>query len=183
MRNELKAAAREAWLYALPLIEIAVTRDNIVRQGARLNQFHHVTTLADHRVRFVTTPNCDTLYSSGHIDLSKGPVTLTLPASGARYLSVALMDAYSNNFAVLGTRTTGPDGGTFSLIGPDAHAPSEGLVVRSPTARIWALARTGVSGAADLDAARAVQSGLSLDGPSVDGRSGCTAWRPRRPGT
>src|ERR1700712_1607390 len=120
MRNELKAAAREAWLYALPLIEIAVTRDNIVRQGARLNQFHPVTTLADHRVRFVTTPNCDTLYSSAHIDLSNGPVTLKLPASGAGYLSVALMDAYTNNFAVLGTRTTGPDGGTFILIGPDA---------------------------------------------------------------
>lgn len=167
MTQELKAAAREAWLYALPLIEVAVTRDNIVRQGGKLNRFNHVTALADHRVRFVTTPNCDTLYSSAHIDLSEGPVSLSLPASGARYLSVALMDAYTNNFAVLGTRTTGPDGGSFTLIGPDAAAPKTGFVVRSPTARVWALARTGVSSAADLQAARAVQSGLVLHGPDV----------------
>jgi hypothetical protein len=170
MTDELRTAAKEAWLYALPLIEIAATRDAIARIGVPLNRFHHVTKLADHRARFVTTPNCDTLYSTAQLDLSAGPVTLTLPASGERYLSVALMDAYSNNFAVLGTRTTGPDGGVFTLIGPDAAAPKAGVVVRSPTTRVWALARIGLSDASDLEAAHAVQSGLALDGPSIEPR-------------
>jgi hypothetical protein len=168
MTDDLKEAAKEAWLYALPLIEIAATRDAIVRQGVQLNRFHHVAKLADHRARFVTTPNCDTLYSTAQIDLSAGPATLTLPASGDRYLSVALMDAYSNNFAVLGTRTTGPQGGVFTLIGPDDDAPRDALIVRAPTPRVWALARIGLSGASDLSGAQAVQRGIELNGPQVE---------------
>jgi len=113
----------------------------------------------------VTTPNNDTLYSSAQLDLSRGPVTLTVPPSGARYLSVALMDAYTNNFAILGTRTTGTEGGVFRIIGPDE--PGGGLgTVRSPTNHVWALARILVDGTDDLEAARAVQSGLSLQGPA-----------------
>ena len=56
----------------------------------------------------MTTPNNDTLYSTTQLDLSAGPVTITVPASGDRYLSLALMDAYTNNFAILGHPDHGP---------------------------------------------------------------------------
>jgi len=166
MSADLKAAAREAWLYALPLIEVA--NANIMGLGpdTPLNTLSHVRDLVDHTFRDITTPNNDTLYSTAKIDLSQGPVTLSLPASGDRYLSLALMDAYTNNFAILGTRTTGPDGGTFTLIGP-AEAGEGANVVRAPTNEVWALARVLIDGPADLDAARAVQSGLSIQGPAV----------------
>ena len=108
--SDLRAAAREAWIYTLPLIEIATTRARGQKLGHQMGVFAHVRTLANHRHRAVTTPNNDTLYSTAQIDLSAGPVTITLPAAGDRYLSLALMDAYTNNFAILGTRTTGPDG-------------------------------------------------------------------------
>lgn len=167
MSGDLRTAAREAWLYALPLIEIATTRQRGQGFGQRMNTLTHVRNLADHRHRAVTTPNTDTLYSTAQIDLSAGPVTFTLPAAGDRYLSLALMDAYSNNFAVLGTRTTGPDGGVFTLVGPNeaAEGPS---VVRSPTDHVWALARVLVEGPHDLEAARAVQGQVSLQGPAAD---------------
>ena len=164
--DALTAAAKAAWLYGLPLIEVATTRMRGAALGAPANVFHHVRKLADHRARMVTTPNNDTLYSSAQVDLSEGPVTITLPAAGTRYVSLALMDAYTNNFAILGTRTTGPDGGVFTLVGPNEAATGP-AVVRSPTRHVWALARILVDGPHDLEAAQAVQQQLSMQGPAV----------------
>jgi hypothetical protein len=163
----LKDAAREAWLWSLPLIEIATTRTRTLGMGQTMNAITHVPVLADHRHRAVTTPNTDTLYSTSQIDLAAGPATFVLPAAGDRYLSLALMDAYSNNFAVLGTRTTGPDGGVFTLVGPTEAAEGPN-VVRSPTRHVWALARILVAGPHDLDAARAVQRQISLQAPAAE---------------
>lgn len=164
--DELKTAAREAWLFCLPLIEIATTRSRVLGLGQTMNVFTHIRQLADHRHRAVTTPNNDTFYSTAQVDLSAGPVTISLPAAGDRYLSLALMDAYTNNFAILGTRTTGPDGGVFTLVGPNDAAEGANLI-RSPTNHVWALARILVDGPHDAEAAKAVQGGLSMQGPAV----------------
>ena len=163
--GDLRSAAREAFVYTLPLIEVATTRQRGMALGQSMGAFTHVRNLANHRHRAVTTPNTDTLYSTAHIDLSAGPVTITLPAAGERYLSLALMDAYTNNFAILGTRTTGPDGGTFRLVGPGEAVEGAG-VIRSPTNHVWALARILVDGPHDLEACRAVQAGISMQGPA-----------------
>lgn len=167
MSDDLKAAAKAAWLYALPLIEIASTRARGLSVGSKINVFGHMRNLANHTSRAVTTPNNDTFYSTAQVDLSAGPVTVTLPAAGDRYISLQLMDAYTNSFAILGTRTTGPHGGTFTLVGP--NDPAEGRsVVRCPTNHVWALARILVDGADDAEAARAVQRGVSMQGPAVE---------------
>ncbi len=163
--SDLTSAAREAWIYTLPLIEVATTRARGQALGHTMGAFSHIRSLANHRHRAVTTPNNDTLYSTAQIDLSAGPVSVTLPAAGDRYLSLAFMDAYTNNFAILGTRTTGPEGGTFRLVGPDDAGGGKNLV-RSPTNHVWALARILVDGPDDLEAARQVQAGLTLQGPS-----------------
>ena len=163
----LTRAAHAAWTFALPLIEVASPRTRRFAGGGPVNTFAHGRDLVDHTARDITTPNNDTLYSSAHIDLSRGPVTLRLPAAGERYLSLALMDAYTNNFAILGTRTTGGEGGTWTLLGPTD--PSQGPNdIRSPTRNVWALARILVEGPHDLDAARAVQQGVSMQGPALE---------------
>jgi hypothetical protein len=161
--GDLKGAAREAWIFALPLIEMAQAR---ARTGMKPNSFAHVRALATPAGRSVTGPNNDTLYSSAWIDLTAGPVTLTIPPTGARYFSVSIMDMYTDNVAILGTRTIGGDGGTFTLVGP-AHPGSGADIVRVDTAHAWVLARTLVSGAADLPAVHAVQDGLTLKGPDT----------------
>jgi hypothetical protein len=105
-------AARDAYLYALPLIEMATTRARVLKApGAAINRLSHTRVLADHTSRAVTTPNNDTLYSTAFLDLTQGPLTLTIPALGPRYYSVALMDMFTNNNVVLGTRTVGGEGG------------------------------------------------------------------------
>ncbi len=160
---DFRAAAREAYVWGLPLIEFARVRANALR-NLPPNRFHHMRPLANHRSRSVTTPNNDTVYSTGFLDLRNGPVTLNLPASGERYLSVQLMDAYTNSFAVLGTRTTGPEGGAFVIAGPRSEAPAG--AVRSPTDWVWALGRTLVDGPEDLAAVHKVQDGITLSGPA-----------------
>lgn len=167
MTEDLKAAAKAAWLYALPLIEIASTRARGASVGSKMNVFGHMRNLANHTSRAVTTPNNDTFYSTAQVDLSSGPVTVTLPAAGDRYISLQLMDAYTNSFAILGTRTTGPDGGTFTLVGPNDSAEGA-AVVRCPTNHVWALARILVDGPDDAEAARAVQRGVSMQGPAME---------------
>jgi hypothetical protein len=163
----LRDAAREAWLYCLPLIEMAQVRARTLAAGpgGRVNVFNHARALAGPANRGVTTPNTDTLYSSAWIDLSGEPATLTLPPTGNRYFSLALMDMYSNNFAVLGTRTTGGDGGVFTLAGP--RGPAEPGAIRSPTNWVWALGRTLVDGPADLDAVHAIQNRLAITAPTA----------------
>ena len=81
--TDLRSAAREAWLYTLPLIEIATVRSRGQSVGSAMNTFSSMRNLADHRQRTVTTPNNDTFYATAQLDLANGPVTLTVPPSGA----------------------------------------------------------------------------------------------------
>jgi hypothetical protein len=147
----LRAAARDAYLYALPLVEIANVRDRLLGAGVPAGRFYFQHGLATPRDRVVTTPNADTIYASIFIDLRGGPARLILPDLGDRYASLSLMSMFSDNFAILGSRTTGQAGGSFVLVGPDAVAPAG--AIRSPTPWVWGLARVVVNGPADAQAA------------------------------
>ena len=164
-----------AFEYAYPLYEFARTRfkavqdaSNLARYGA--NIVHHDRDLSDHRSRWVTTPNNDTLYSVAWLDLSGGPVEVSVAAMPpGRYWSVAFMDAFTNNFAMLGQRldATGPV--RVTLVGPGHHdtAPA-GRVIRAPGNDVWLLARWIVDGPADLPQAHAMQAGLQVVSPAAN---------------
>lgn len=161
---DLEAAATEAWLYSVMLIENAGSRSNAMKDMA-VNQLVHARALTTVKTQFVTTPNNDTLYSRAWIDLNGGPVTLHMPAAGKRYVSYAFMDIYGNNFAILGTRTTGGEAQTVTLIGPTAST-SDPLALRSPTPWVWLLVRTLIDGDADLPGANALQDAMWLKAPA-----------------
>ncbi len=165
--SPLAQVAFDAWMYTLPLIETAGALASAIKAG-KPNAIFRKRDLGSPRNRRVTTPNNDTLYASGWIDLSSGPVKITLPATGDRYASVAFMDMYTNNFAVLGTRTTGPDGGTFTIVGPN-HATSDPLAIRSPTSWTWVIIRIITTGGADLAVGHAIQDQFVLDAPDWKG--------------
>jgi len=163
--DNLRSAAREAWIYCLPLIEMARVRSTsaaLAAQsgGAGVNAFTHLRALATTASRRVTSPNVDTLYSSAFVDLGNGPATVVLSATGERYFSLHLLDMYTNGFAVLGTRTTGGNGGTFTLVGPRDAAPDG--AIRAPTSWIWAIVRIGVRDWEVLDSVHRIQDQLGL---------------------
>ncbi len=153
------AAGRAADVYGLALREMARARGRTI--GPEANRFRHVRALADARSRRVTTPNNDTLYSSAWLDLRRGAVELAYPAAGARYMSLAFLDMYSNNFLVLGPGETRGEGGVVRLVAPGGgRGPG---AIEAPTPWVWAQARTLVSSPQDLPQAHRLQDGLAIN--------------------
>jgi hypothetical protein len=171
--GETTAAALKAYpVYAVARTESETRfrgdRDGSVGTGA----LRHGTRLSGPRDRWVTTPNNDTLYSTAFLDLSQGPVELDIPALPGRYHSVAVMDARTDNWLILGTRDGDQGPRTIRLVfgeGAEGERPAGGdrivTTYRSPTNRVWLLIRTLVEGPEDLEAARAAQQGFLLRAP------------------
>ena len=82
---------------------VPVTADNFIRaesdsvftglvaQGG-CGKFFHNRQLTPVDSRIVQRPNRDTLYSTGVFDLDAGPVTITLPNAGKRFLTMIVID-------------------------------------------------------------------------------------------
>lgn len=147
----------QAYIYGYPLVLMDVTKKVMTHVSepdkaghAPLNQFSHRETFPDDTFKDVVRPNLDTLYSSAWLDLSKGPVVLSLPASD-RFYMLQMMDAWSNVFASPGTRTTGTKAGDYLITGPewDGIVPTEMVEIKSPTNVVWILGRTQTNGKAD----------------------------------
>jgi hypothetical protein len=166
---DLVTTARDAFFFVAPLIEVAGVRARTIGQGGgagpgRLNTFHHARNMADPDDHSVTSPNNDTIYSNGFVDLTRGPVTLVVPDTGDRYLSVGVMDMYTNYNVVLSSAAPGGAAGTYRLVGPGQ--PTSGPHdLRIATPHAWVIARTLVDGEADLPAVHRVQDKLLLSGP------------------
>ena len=154
---------RRAFHYGFPVYEMMRTRAWAVAQGG-VNRLVARKTLADATSREVTTPNNDTLYASAWLDLSNGPVTLTVPDLGERYNSAALMNVFGDNIAVLGSSSGG--GGQYTIVGPGwtGKAPEAGTLVRATSNDAWLLVRVYANGLNDLAAAGADIDKFTLGG-------------------
>lgn len=166
------AQLRAAYAFALPVYEMMRTRYLQVSKAESagapgVNRLYARTVLADAKMRDVTTPNNDTLYSSAWLDLAGGPVILDAPAIPGRYHSAALMSLFTDNVAIIGTRTGGK-GGRYLIAGPgwNGTTPRGTTVLRSPTNDAWLLVRVLVSGPEDLAAATGLIRGFTLEIPA-----------------
>ncbi len=106
-----------------------------------------------------------------------------MPAISDRYHSVELTDYMDDNFAYVGTRTTGDGAGNFAIIGPGwkGSLPA-GVTALPPSSTPWAFlqVRTAVKDASDLDAAHAIQDKYKLTPLSQWGRTRRRAPEERR---
>lgn len=160
----------QAFEYLFPLYEMARTRYLLIENPANPRRLapgaiNHRRLLADHRSRAVTTPNNDTLYSSSWLDLASAPVIVSVPRVAARYWSVAMMDIFTNNFAMLGSRLDGEGPLQVVVAGPawQGSAPTGMRVVRAPCNDVWLLARWLIEGAHDTDAVHAIQDAMRIE--------------------
>ena len=81
-----------------------------------------------------------------------------------RYWSVAFMDAYTNNFAMIGTRLDGVGPVALTLVGPGHTGPMPvGRGLRAPGNDVWLFARWIVDGPDDLPNAHAMQDRLRVE--------------------
>ncbi|MDF7774795.1 DUF1254 domain-containing protein [Sphingomonas sp. AOB5] len=166
------AALRAAFYYAFPLYEFARTEQALGRSLGNPGVLNTVTRraqLSDEKSRNVTAPNNDTIYASSFLELSGGPVEIEVPNIPSRYFSVAFMDAFTDNFAYIGTRATGGKGGRFWLAGPQwrGRVPAGVKLLRSSTNDVWMLARILVEGPDDLPAATALLEQIQVRVPGA----------------
>jgi hypothetical protein len=160
---ELKQLAAEVYVFAYPLVLMDVTRD-VESANTPPDAFRHQRTLPDATSATVVSPNVDLLQSQAWLDLSKGPVILSVPDTRGRYYLIELLDAWTNVAASLGKRTTGTGKGDFAIVGPHWKGPLPGGMseVQSPTDLAWLIARIETTGGADRDVVSRNQNDLKL---------------------
>lgn len=149
------------WVYMPTLRWQWVTRHvNADTPYAPLNQFWHAPRLITAQYKDGGTMNNDTLYSLAWLDLSRGPVILSMPETGQRYYTMQFVGMNSDRFADIGLRTTGHAPGHYAVVGPGWTGTLPKGVVRLPTApsnSVLIFGRTLITGAADLPAVQALQ--------------------------
>ena len=144
----LRAAilAAQAFIYGYPLLEFERARAEV----PELNTIYSLTSFANPDVEPVwqaigggKRPNTDTFYSLAYLDLSNGPVVLSVPDMGDRYFSFQLTEPYISVADYIGSRTTGPGPGTYAITWTGAPGEVEGATpIEVPYASMMMLGRT-----------------------------------------
>jgi hypothetical protein len=169
---EVRAIAKEAYIYGFPMVDgYRIMYAYFVDNGnpdfkAPWNQLKNIPRVYTPEDTAVQTPNSDTPYSMIGVDLRAEPLVLTVPKiEEERYFSIQLIDLYTHNFAYIGSRTTGNDGGNFLIAGPGWKGETPGgvtAVFRAETELALAVYRTQLFSPDDLDNVKQVQSGYDV---------------------
>jgi hypothetical protein len=175
--------AVEVYVYGYPLVygldemkKFPAGDAALVSNQARgYNDFGKARALLDPSVKFVS-PNNDTLYLIGVVDVGGGPVVLHVPDLSGRYYVLQFIDAWTNNFAYVGRRATGTKEGNFFLtpVGYDGPAPDGMSVIEAPSRVFVAGGRIQTNGVGDLPAVHALQDQFRLT-PFSDSQGGSDA--------
>lgn len=158
-----------AYLYFYPMITMDVTRKQMtnVESGkvpgfGPMNTFANIPTYPAADMKTVVRPNFDTLYSSSWLDLTKGPVIVSVPDTKGRYYLLPLLDMWTDVFASPGWRTTGTQSGNFAIVpqGWQGALPDNVQRITAPTPYVWIIGRVKTDGPADYKAVHEIQAGF-----------------------
>jgi hypothetical protein len=170
--DQAREIARDAYVYGSPMVDnyrilysYFTDKDDPTYRGP-WNQVHNTARLYTPADTAVQTPNSDTPYSFIGADLRTEPLILTIPqVEAGRYYSVQFVDSYTYNFAYVGSRTTGNDGGRYLLAGPSwtGDTPTGiDAVLQCDTDFAVAIYRTQLFGPDDIDNVRTIQTGYQV---------------------
>jgi len=169
---EARTIAKEAYIYANPVVDsYRIIYGSFVDKSdpeykAPFNRIENISRVYTHEDRAVQTPNSDTPYSWLALDLRIEPFVLSVPPiEKERYFSIQLIDLYTHNFAYIGSRTTGNQGGHFLMAGPgwDGNVP-DGItkVLPCETELMLAIYRTQLFEPGDIEKVKAIQAGYTV---------------------
>lgn len=162
--------ALQAATYGSPLVTMYALRNNdAVGEHAKaapntIWRMEDISTPELSKEAGYVTPNVNTIYGFGFLDLRKEPIILTVPNSNGLYYMVEIVDMWTNAFAYIGGKATGYKGGTYALVGPGftGELPMGIKRINCPTP--WVLLQPRVhiyvDGKVDLERAKQVLQGI-----------------------
>ncbi|MFM0475727.1 DUF1254 domain-containing protein [Paraburkholderia strydomiana] len=170
--DEARGIAKDAFIYAYPMLfnyktmyEQAIDPKAKAYVGG-FGKFRNYSQPYGPENKEIVTPNNDTPYSWAWLDLRREPWVLSVPPMpDNRYFVFQWIDLFTYNFAYVGSRTTGNEGGHYLFVGPDWHGETpKGIdkVFRSETDFILTLGRTALNGPDDVKAMQAIQKQYRL---------------------
>lgn len=167
---EAQAIAQDAYVYFYPLVTMDLTRKQLTNVepgkgiGAPMNVFYNIPAFPAAEMKQVVRPNFDTLYSFAYLDLTQGPMAVSVPDTGGRYYLLPMLDMWTDVFASPGWRTTGTQAGNFlvAALGWSGPVPAGFIRIDAPTPYVWIIGRTKTDGPADYDAVHKIQAGFKI---------------------
>jgi len=169
---EARSIAKEAYIYGFPMVDSYRIQhayfidERSPEYKAPWNHIRNIPRVYTPADKAVQTPNSDTPYSMLGADLRAEPLVLSVPSiEEGRYYSLQFIDAYTFNFAYVGSRATGNKGDNYLLAGPawQGNKP-EGIdqVIQSETEIVLVAYRTQLFQPDDLDNVKKIQEGYTV---------------------
>ena len=170
--EEVKAIAEEGFIYGLPLVMSYTANyefwfDQTSGQyKCPIGQLFNERRVFTDKDTAVVTPNSDTPYSFGFVDLRAEPSVISVPAvEKERYYSVMLCDLNTFNYGYIGSRATGSEAGDYLIAGPDWKGETPAGIKKffHPTTQFSIiLFRTQLFGADDMPNVTKIQDAYKL---------------------
>jgi hypothetical protein len=166
--TDAAAVAADGFVFGYPLVLSDLTRrlmtavpvPDAERMRAPPNRFVHARVLPE----ATSGEPVGALRSCAWLDLSAGPVVLSVPDTHGRFYCLALVDLWTDVFACVGARTTGTAPGTYVIAGPAWNAtslPRGAMAIRAPT-RMVRIAGSTLVDRGGYEQAHAVQDEYEL---------------------
>lgn len=166
--NDPREIARDAYVYGFPLVDnyrilysYFVDKNN-PEYKTGWNELYNTARVYTPEDKAVQSPNSDTPYSFIGADLRAEPLVFTIPAiEKGRYYSLQFIDFYTFNFAYVGTRATGNDGGSYLLAGPNWKGDKPAgikKVINCETEFAFVLYRTQLFNPGDIENVKKIQA-------------------------
>ena len=170
--DETRSIAKEAYIFGTPMVDtyrvmyaFSIDKSNPQYKGP-FNSILNVSRVFTPQDTAFVTPNSDTPYSFVGLDLRAEPVIISVPPMEKnRYFVFQLMDLYSFNFAYIGSRSTGNQGGTYMIAGPDwKGAKPDGVdkVIKAETEMVSVVGRTQLFNPDDLENVKKIQANYKV---------------------
>lgn len=153
--QQIQSITEEAYIFAYPMLQNYKSLYSRTVLGKKpINVFSHRQKLLGPKFTAIVGPNNDTLYSASWLDLSGGPLVISVPeVEKSRYYSIQLIDMYTHNFAYIGQRSTGSKAGSYVIVGPNHDlgdlASKYSGVFQSETNFVFAIGRMLAKGSED----------------------------------
>jgi len=169
--EELAAIVEEAYIFSFPMMMgyrfgfASFMVPSLSSYLGPINELHGEPVTLDYTFKDIITPNADTPYTFGALDLRAEPLVLEVPAVPDRYYVIQFVDLFGTNPHFVGSRATGSEAGTYLLVGPGYAGDIPGGftdVLHFETDLVLVIGRSQLFGLDDVEVLRPIMAAYDL---------------------